>query len=111
MPRLIALYMRQGIWGFALSGIFVAMLLYFNVAHLWHLVSHAQGGIIAVIMLVLFNGMVFAGVHFAISIMRLSDKNRSGGGHCQPIYIAQVIMLARCGSNRRSSQASSKTNR
>lgn len=79
MPELVRLYIRQVIIGFVLSAGFVAMLLAFNVANLWHLVSHTQGGWIAVLMLFVFNGIVFAGVQFGISIMRMSETPGDAG--------------------------------
>ncbi|MBN2905704.1 MAG: hypothetical protein JXJ18_03235 [Rhodobacteraceae bacterium] len=82
MPKLISLYIRHSIIGFALSGAFVAMLLYFNVANLWHLVSHDAAGWMAVGLLVLFNGIVFSGVQFGIAIMSMGrdeDDNSRGG--------------------------------
>ncbi|WP_136442771.1 hypothetical protein [Pacificoceanicola onchidii] len=80
MPELIKLYIRQVIAGFGLSAVFVAMLLWFDVANLWHLVTHSSGGIVAVVMLWVFNGIVFAGVQFGISIMRLAEKEPPAGG-------------------------------
>ncbi|WP_198666020.1 hypothetical protein [Tropicimonas sp. IMCC34043] len=79
MPQLVRLYIRQVAFGFALSAGFVTLLLSLNVANLWHLVSHTQGGWIAVVMLVFFNGVVFAGVQFGISIMRMSENPRDAG--------------------------------
>ena len=69
MPDLIKLYIRQTAIGFALSAVFVALLLYFNVVNLWHLVTHTDVGVLAVFLLWLFNGIVFAGVQFGITIM------------------------------------------
>ena len=40
MPELIKLYIRNVAIGFCLAAVFVAMLLWFDVQGLWHLVSH-----------------------------------------------------------------------
>lgn len=80
MPKLVRLYILQVLTGFGLSAAFVGLLLWFNVANLWHLVTHTSGGIVAVIMLFMFNGIVFAGVQFSISIMRMRDEEGPGGG-------------------------------
>lgn len=80
MPELVRLYIRQVAYGFALSAGFVALLLGLNVANLWHLISHTQGGWIAVVMLFVFNGIVFSGVQFAIAIMRMADSDDNGQG-------------------------------
>ncbi|OYX42003.1 MAG: hypothetical protein B7Z02_13770 [Rhodobacterales bacterium 32-67-9] len=80
MPALVRLYIRNVIAGFVLSAIFVGALLWLNVANLWHLISTSPQGWIAVLMLFVFNGIVFAGVQFAIAIMRMERKEGSGGG-------------------------------
>ena len=68
MPRLVRLYILQTLMGFGLSTIFVGLLLWQNVANLYHLVTSTDAGLLAVFLLWLFNGLVFAGAQFAISI-------------------------------------------
>ncbi len=82
MPNLIRLYITQVAIGFAVSAAFVAMLLWFNVANLWHLVTHDPAGPLAVLLLWVFNGIVFSGVQFGISVMRMAERDDppSGGG-------------------------------
>ncbi|WP_460274912.1 hypothetical protein [Celeribacter sp. ULVN23_4] len=80
MPKLVKLYITQVLIGFAIAAAFVGALLYFNVANLWHLVTHTEAGIIAVIVLWFANGIVFSGVQFAISIMRMAGKDDDGQG-------------------------------
>lgn len=75
MPKLIRLYITQVAIGFALSAVLVALLLWFNVANLWHLVSTSDVGVLAVFLLWLFNGIVFAGVQFGIAIMNMAEDN------------------------------------
>ncbi len=84
MPRLVSLYIRQVLIGFGLSAVFVAALLYGNVANLGHLVLQTEAGLLAGGLLWLFNGIVFAGVQFGISIMRLAEDDTPGGGTRQP---------------------------
>lgn len=87
MPRLIRLYVRNVLIGFGLSAAFVTALLWFNVANLWHLISTSDMGIVAVIMLFMFNGIVFAGVQSAIAIMRLGDdENPPAGGKTLRVF-------------------------
>ena len=71
MPKLISLYIQQVAIGFAISAAFVAGLLFFDVAGLWRLVSGDSAGGIAVLMLWVANGVVFAGVQFGIRIMMM----------------------------------------
>ncbi len=75
MPKLIRLYITNVAIGFGISAAFVAMLLYFDVANLWHLVTHSDKGVLAVLILWISNGIIFAGVQFGIAVMRLKDDD------------------------------------
>lgn len=79
-PRLVRVYIRQCLIGFALAAVFVGLLLGFDIARLRSLILATQGGWIALLLLVFFNGLVFAGVQFAITIMRLGDAGGGSGG-------------------------------
>ena len=82
MPKLIKLYIRNVIIGFAIAAAFVAMLLWFNVMNLWTLVTHNDAGMLAVFLLWFMNGIVFAGVQFAYAVMQIAhkdDDDRGGG--------------------------------
>lgn len=95
MPKLIRLYITQVLIGFGIAAAFVAMLLYFNVANLWHLVSHSEAGLLAVFILWFANGIVFAGVQFAISIMRLKDDDDDQGGGRRDAIRVDMTRLVR----------------
>lgn len=84
MPKLVRLYIRHTIIGFVISAVFVALLLWLNVANLWHLVTHSSGGALAVFLLWLFNGIVFSGVQFGIAVMRMADHSGGGGTRIRP---------------------------
>lgn len=100
MPELIRLYIKHVLIGFAIAGAFVAMLLYFDIANLWHLVSHSDKGWLAVLVLWLANGVVFAGVQFGIAVMNMKDDDddeprggkrqrvQRGNGQMIPVRIA-----------------------
>lgn len=83
MPELVKLYIKQIAVGFVLSAVFVALLLYFNVANLWHLVTSSGTGYLAAFLLFMFNGIVFAGVQFGITIMRMAEEDDADGGKKQ----------------------------
>ena len=86
MPELVRLYIRNVLMGFGLSATFVGALLYLNVGNLWHLISTSNVGWIALVMLVFFNGVVFAGVQFAITIMRMEEQDEGPkGGRKVPV--------------------------
>lgn len=74
MPRLARLYLRHCAIGFALAAVFVAALLALDVGGLWHLVRSVEGGGLAVALLVVFNGIVFAGVQFALAVMGMAER-------------------------------------
>lgn len=95
LPKLVKLYIRQVAIGFALSAVFVGLLIGFNVANLRGLMLSTQGGFVAAFMLFFFNGLVFAGVQFAITIMRMADKDDQGpkGGHRQRVDYSQPARI------------------
>ena len=93
MPDLVRLYITHAIIGFALSAVMVAGILWFDVAGLGRLVAASDVGGLAVLMLWLFNGMVFAGVQFAVAIMGMAeddDDDDDDGGHFarEPVAVA-----------------------
>ena len=86
MPKLISLYIRQVAIGFAIAAAFVAGLLWFDVGGLWHLISNDSAGPVAVAMLWISNGIVFAGVQFGIRVMMMAeDTPKRGSG--RPIHV------------------------
>lgn len=88
MPALVRLYIRHTAIGFGLAFVFVALLLWFDVVGLWHLVTHTEGGWLAAALLVIFNGIVFSGAQFGIAIMGLQEKDIGrGGGRADPTAI------------------------
>lgn len=100
-PDLIKLYIKSGFIGFLASAVFVALLLWFDVAALWRLVSGSPVGVIAVIMMWVFNGIVFAGVQFAITIMSMSDDDDDHGGkHQRVLQSAPVLVPVRATKDR-----------
>lgn len=96
MPYLVRLYIRQVIIGYAISAGFVALLLASNVANLWHLVSTSNIGWLAVLMLWVFNGIVFAGVQFALSLPKghgEDDNDQKGRSITVPVYLEQAVPI------------------
>ena len=81
MPKLIRLYIINVAIGFALALVFVMGVIWFDVGGLWHLVTQTEMGWLAFVMMVVFNGIVFAGVQFAYAIMSMAapDDGSKGG--------------------------------
>ena len=73
LPELVRLYLRNIALGFLLALVFTGLLLALDVAHLRHLTLETSGGWLAIVMLVVFNTIVFAGVQFAIAVMRMAE--------------------------------------
>ena len=73
MPRLVKLYLVSVAFGFALATVFVALLVWFDVAGLGRLLAGSRAGLVAGGMLVFFNGIVFAGVQFGIALARMAE--------------------------------------
>jgi TRAP-type C4-dicarboxylate transport system permease small subunit len=95
MPKLVRLYIVSVAIGFALSVVFVAGLVWLDVAHLRHLVLGSDMGWVAALMMVVFNGIVFAGVQFAIAVMRLAEDDEGPrGGRPFPLRPALVPVAA-----------------
>ncbi|MGB0660778.1 MAG: hypothetical protein ACPGNV_11425 [Mangrovicoccus sp.] len=93
LPHLVKVYIRQVAIGFGLSAAFVALLLYLNIANLWHLVTHVNVGWVAVLMLWVFNGIVFAGVQFALSLPSGRDDDQGGKRDALPLDLAEPVLI------------------
>ena len=75
MPHHIAFVLRHGLIGFMLALVFVTLLLAFDVAGLWHLVTHTAEGPLAVTMLVVFFTITFGAVQIGYQIVMLGDDD------------------------------------
>ena len=82
MPELIHLYIRSVLIGFAVSVAFTAGLILWDVAGIGHLILASDIGLVAALMMVFFNGILFAAVQFAFRIMSMAeDTGAPTGGH------------------------------
>ncbi|MDF1717089.1 MAG: hypothetical protein P1U75_10540 [Antarcticimicrobium sp.] len=93
MPELIKLYIKNVLIGFAVAAGFVAMLLWFNVMNLWHLVSSTDVGILAVVVLWFAHGIVFAGVQFGWAVMALAERDESGPRGNTPVRSEEFLAV------------------
>lgn len=80
MPKLIRLYIQSIAIGFALSSVFLALMLWQDVAGLRHLILGSDMGWLAAIMVIVFNGIVFSGAQFSIAIMGMADRDEGPKG-------------------------------
>jgi hypothetical protein len=94
MPRLVALYIRQVAIGFALSALFVAGLLWLDIVGLRHLIFSMREGPLALAMLFMANGIVFSGVQFAVTILRMAeDDDEPKGGRRAPEPVLEPVLV------------------
>ncbi len=93
MPRLVRLYLFSIALGLALSAVFVGLLLWLDVANLWHLVSTSPMGWVAAAMLFVFNALVFSGVQFAIAVMRMAEPEGGSGGARAPVATQRPVRV------------------
>lgn len=87
MPKLVRLYIINIAIGFLLAVIFTALLVGLDIGNLRDLVTTVSGGWLAVLMLVVFHTVLFAGVQFAIAVMRMAEPDDTPrGGLRQHIF-------------------------
>lgn len=75
MPRLVRLYIVNVAIGFAVSALFLAAMIWLNIANLGHLVLETPSGWIGGLMMFVSNGVIFAGAQFGIAVMRQADSD------------------------------------
>jgi hypothetical protein len=76
MPDHIRFILRHAAFGFVLAFAFVGMLLAFDVAGLWHLVTHTVEGPIALAVLTVLCGITFGSAQVGLKIMTMgNDKD------------------------------------
>jgi hypothetical protein len=80
MPKLIRLYLLSIAIGFALSAVFAGVLVWQDVMGLGRLILGSDVGLVALAMLVVFNGIIFSGVQFGLRIMLMADDDAGPKG-------------------------------
>lgn len=95
MPRVVRLYVKSAITGFVAAGAFVALILWLNIANLWHLVSTSDVAIMAVVVFWVLNGIVFSGVQFAWAITAMAAREDDDGENGGPRQGVPVLVAAK----------------
>ncbi|MDT8855332.1 hypothetical protein RNZ50_09945 [Paracoccaceae bacterium Fryx2] len=94
MPKLVRLYIVNCAIGFGIALAFVVGLVALDVANLKHLILETEMGWLAGAMLVMANGVVFAGVQFAIAVMRMAEDDKGPkGGHRARVRLDKPIRV------------------
>ena len=78
MPKLVRLYIINVAIGLALAIVFVGMLMAFDIKGVRGLIFGSSMGWVAFLMLVLVHWVLFAGVQFAIAVMRMAEPEDQG---------------------------------
>lgn len=94
MPVIFRFYIKHCLIGFALSAAFVSLLLWFNIANLWHLISTSDIGFMALVVFWVLNGIVFAGVQTGIAVMQLAEPDDEGPKGGTPIGLVPLRVKA-----------------
>jgi hypothetical protein len=80
MPELVRLYLRSVAFGFVIAALFTAGLVWWDVAGVGHLILGSDVGLVAALMMVFFNGIIFGAVQFAFRIMAMAEDDAPSGG-------------------------------
>lgn len=98
MPKLVRLYIQSVALGFGLSAAFTGGLMWLDVAGIGHLVMGSDIGWVAAAMLVVFNGIVFSAVQFAVRVMGMAepdDDPQGGRGVREPVLVPVPVPTRR----------------
>lgn len=94
MPQLVRLYLRSVAIGFGLAAVFSGALIWLDVAGIGHLILGSDIGMIAGLMLLVFNGIVFSAVQFGIVVMGMGEDEGPRGGLGQQAQLVPVRVEA-----------------
>lgn len=93
MPKLVRLYIICVLTGFGISALFLGFLLWQDVMGLRGLIFGSDQGMVAALMLFVFNGALFAGVQFAITVMAMAeDDHGPRGGRKTPVGLPRRLV-------------------
>ncbi|GAB5448229.1 hypothetical protein [Gymnodinialimonas sp.] len=91
MPDYIKMILRHAAYGGVIALAFVATILWFNVANLWHLVTHTSEGPLALIVMTVLCWITFGSVQIGIRIMMMESDDDQEGGKRAPEPLAIPI--------------------
>ncbi|OAN72674.1 hypothetical protein A8B78_19530 [Jannaschia sp. EhC01] len=93
MPDHIKMILRHAVYGGVIAVAFVGALLWFNVANLWHLVTHSSDGVLALIVMTALCWITFGSVQVGIRIMMMADDDDKGGGKRAPEPVVDPMAM------------------
>lgn len=80
MPDHIKFILRHAFYGFLIACTFTGMVLYFNIANIWHLVTHTTEGPIALAVFVILCTITFGSVQIGMQIMTMGEEDDDADG-------------------------------
>lgn len=96
MPELVRLYIRSVAVGFGVSAVFTGALVWWDVAGIGHLILGSDIGWLAAALMVVFNGIIFSAVQFALRIMGMAEEDegpKGGHGAREPVLVPVPVPL------------------
>ncbi len=90
MPDHIKFILRHAGVGVLVALGFTGMVLYFNVANIWHLVTHTAEGPIALAVFVVLCSITFGSVQIGLRIMAMGRDDDTDTGHKRAVPMAQL---------------------
>jgi hypothetical protein len=87
----IRFYVRSVAAGFAIAALFVAGVLWADIAGLRHLVMEVRGGFLGAFLMWFFSGIVFSGAQASVALLLQAEEGRGPeGGARQPAAVPAV---------------------
>lgn len=80
MPFLVRFLLRHAAIGIGVAGVFVALLVAFDVAHLATLFARSPDGLLAIGVLTVALGITFGSVQMGFAVMLMDDENEPPSG-------------------------------
>jgi hypothetical protein len=102
MPPVFRFYLRQVAIGFAAAGTFVGLLLWQDVAGLRGLIAGSPDGPLALVLLFVFNGLVFAGAQAGVAVFLMADRDEPPSGRRDAAPMPSAVPVVRRQARTRS---------
>ncbi len=91
MPGLIKFLITHAAIGFGIAAIFVAGLLWADVAGLWTLISRSSSGWLAAFLLFFFNGLTFASLQMGFAVMLSGEDGGGNAKRAAPAFLKSLL--------------------
>jgi hypothetical protein len=96
MPDLVKFMLKHAAIGAIAAVVFVGLILWFDIMHIRHLVTHSPGGYLALVVLTALFTITFSSVQMGVAIMALGeeeDEDQDGGGTGSGVLAQEPIAI------------------